>query len=740
MGNKKNIIIAAVLAMLCVGFGIAKADNSNSLTQVDLKRSSAGDTIDVTFYTTGDNSNTVVTRKGNNRYVVLLPNVSSSSSVAPAIAGVKDLISDVDVKHVDDGIGGYTKVTFETTKPINIKTYTKKAAPLTQAQKDTKNIIARQNSASPTVTTTQKEQTTSEKTVANTTKSTEQKTATKPAVSNTTQNTPTTPVKAATPKLIPIEVPKPKTAAKPKENKVASITTQPKVEPKVQPKVEQKIQTNTQQKPTEQQKSQPNAFVDSSYVPKMKFDENGKRLMDLEPRVSHSSNNAPSDIIIPDSVGDNVALAEDSASIQDTSIADDGTSNKKHFPIWILLAGGSIISLGIIYLIFDAMRNASEKDATRLESFFSLSAKNQAKRRRREYYDIVNNDNLNWQEKYKLYTEKEKQYAPKKQNSDMSYVTDLGASKKAIIMPNKEVDETPKPTPRPKVVDKLAQTIQRPEKSHNDIIREKLQAKISQMEHAFAQTPTLKEPVDVPTGVQSEDSTILHSFSDIKLKSFSKPVTLSETNRSLIEDDREISQNKPLKEGRFVKLKNSPLNVSRRQSASSEVNASDMENKYLSNNGEMKMSKENENYLVSSLDEYLSILDAETPKTTTPVSVVDSLSSIKPVTDTASRGVSNPISRSNAGKSEPYMGGGLIVKSGYNIDSGKGIYLVNMDGVSAIVGRIQGTTFILKKFDRVIDKPLQVRQEDDNVYIVRAGKYKCLVNVSEDRMGTLIEI
>ena len=70
--GKKNIIITAILAALCLGFNIANAQSSNSLTQMDIKKSSASDTVDVTFYTTGENSNSVVSRKANNRYVVLL--------------------------------------------------------------------------------------------------------------------------------------------------------------------------------------------------------------------------------------------------------------------------------------------------------------------------------------------------------------------------------------------------------------------------------------------------------------------------------------------------------------------------------------------------------------------------------------------------------------------------------------------------------------------------------------------
>ena len=59
--------------------------------------------------------------------------------------GVRDLITDVDVKHVNDGMGGYTKVTFGTTKPINIKTHMAKTAPLSQEQKEARALVAKNN-------------------------------------------------------------------------------------------------------------------------------------------------------------------------------------------------------------------------------------------------------------------------------------------------------------------------------------------------------------------------------------------------------------------------------------------------------------------------------------------------------------------------------------------------------------------------------------------------------------------
>lgn len=727
--NKKNIVIAAVLAMLSMGFNPSIADGVSSLLQMDVKKSSVENTVDVTFYTTGELKNSVVTRKSNNRYVVLLPNVSSSSSVAPGIGGVKDLITDIDVKHVNDGIGGYTKVTFGTTKPVNIKTHMKKTNPLTQAQKDSQAIIAKNNTPKPAV----------------------QQTPAKPAqqVSNTQTSKPAAqkpaaaPAKSsATPKITLIDMPKAKTQPVKPKVEVKKVVEQ-KPQPKSQPKIEQsKVETKPQVKPAQT----------NTYVPKMKFDENGKRMIDLEPRVSHAivteqpSKPMNNPLFNVDEPVQNIQTESEPVLEQtETAIETPDTSSRssKHIPIWILSTGGAVALLGILYLVFDAMNHANEKDQTRLNSFFKLSSQNQAKRRRREYYDIVNNDELNWQEKYKLYTEKEERRKVKKAPSAMSYVTDMSGLKKAVIEPEKQ-QEVVKPQEKIQLPQSLQNNIaEKQEKTHDDIVREKLQAKISQMEHSLAQTPSLKEPEEVSNSVKSEDDVIMNKISDVKLKSFSKPIGLKEANRILSDKDKKSSRNKSYKEGRFVKLKNSPLSVNRRQSAATDLNISDLigtGNKYLTNNGEMKMNKEKENYLLSSLDEYLSILDTEEKPT-----VADTLAKVKSSNSEAmSRsGVTNPISRASnpmaGNNNKPYMNG-LIVKSGYNIDSEKGFYVVNIDGVSALVGRIKDSIFILKKFDHVVDKPIQVRPDDNNVYIVRVGKFKCLVDVSKEKMGTLIEI
>ena len=755
MISKKNIITVAIVASLMTGIStVAEANTTNNLLQMDVKRSSATDSVDVTFYTTGDSSNSIVSRKSNNRYVVLLPNVSGSSSVAPGIGGVKDLITDVDVKHVDDGIGGYMKVTFGTTKPINIKTYIKKTAPLTQAQKDYKALIAQNNIKPATQTAQQHKKPATPQPAVNkqpAQKVTPQPVAqTKPANNaktnnNTTKTTQKTETKAITlPKISLTTITPPK---------VKFEQPKPKVE---QPKVTPKAKTVTKPIQIPHQEKVVNSAVHpvDNYVPKMKFDENGKRQIDLEPRINHeiarntTTNNSN---IVENLAPQNNDQIQETTPVQDiqTNTTQNVDTNKQshHFPMWMILAGGLGLFVVAMFLVFDAISHASHKNTDRLKSFFTISNSNQMKRKRKEFQDIIDDENLNWQEKYKKYSEKDKKNNPVKQSQDMSYVTDISATKKAIITPDMNIPSKSVPTLNSRHQINGIPNIQ--SRNTNDI-REKLQAQISQMEHSLSQTPNIEPPEDVITGVHSEDDTIMNKFSDIKLKSFAKSVNLKQTHRTLLDEDEKQTRNKSFKEGRFVKLKNSPLSVNKRKSASSQLEVSDVMDsgrKYLTNNnnGEMKMDKQNGNYLLSSLDEYLSILDSEDTKQTT--AVAESLSKVRPETNVMSRsGITNPISRgsnpmtkSNKSEHSHYMNG-LIVKSGYNIDSEKGFYLVNMDGVSALVGRIKDDIFILKKFNYVVDKPLQVRQDYGSVYIVKAGGFKCLVDVAKDKMGTLIEI
>ena len=66
--------------------------------------------------------------------------------------------------------------------------------------------------------------------------------------------------------------------------------------------------------------------------------------------------------------------------------------------------------------------------------------------------------------------------------------------------------------------------------------------------------------------------------------------------------------------------------------------------------------------------------------------------------------------------------------------------MVNLDGKSALIGKVNDEITVLKKYDKVIDKPLQVRHDNANVYMVKSEGFKSLVEVNDDKMGVLIEL
>ncbi len=160
---------------------------------------------------------------------------------------------------------------------------------------------------------------------------------------------------------------------------------------------------------------------------------------------------------------------------------------------------------------------------------------------KREYQNIMNAEGLNWQERFKSYTEKDNQINKQSQSKDATYVTDLSGTKKAIVEP--KID-APKTVNKPKTalnntvpakpasgknLKTVLDSINNIPENKDTNINSKLQAKISQMEHALSQTPSLEPPADVMNALMSEDDAIMNSINNVKLKSFGKSLNLKET-------------------------------------------------------------------------------------------------------------------------------------------------------------------------------------------------------------------
>lgn len=150
-------------------------------------------------------------------------------------------------------------------------------------------------------------------------------------------------------------------------------------------------------------------------------------------------------------------------------------------------------------------------------------------------------------------------------------------------------------------------------------------------------------------------------------------------------------------------------------------------------------------YSMATIEEFFALTDDQSKVTASEElsnKVAGSLANIKPsmkIQKASPKKMTNPISQLKSESQENYING-LIVKSGFNIDKDKGFYLVNLDGEMALIGRIKEEIFVLKKFDRPIEKPLQVRQDNPNVYMVKTDGFRSLVEVNDNNMGVLIEL
>ena len=624
MINKKSIL--AIATLMCMTVASVSASN---LVQMDIKKSSDNE-VDVTFYTTGTSGNAMVTRKSNNKYVVLMPSVAGSGTSTPDLSAVKDLITNVDVKNVDDGMSGYTKVTFITTKPVNIKTHMQKAAPLTQEEKAAKDIIA------------------------------QVKTHPKQTVA------PVEP-KKDTPKVKVTSSPAQPVIDKPIETTAKKIGT---VLPKTLNKEDKQVK--------EEAKSIP--------VPVEKV-ETPEVLKDVQNKFD-------------------IKEVEKIEKISNTTDSRAKNTNSG----WALV----ILPLLGLYLLAKMIRNSIQKSNVLRASFAEhLAEKPHVKE---NYDDIIGNKELNWQERYRKFVEESKGNV---KNYKYNFI-------KTETAPEVQVSEINK--------------------------------KRIELEKTLAKTPDIYEnnqidiSEDIKPEVQSEDDSISSELREIKFTSFAKPISLHTTQRNRVK--KSLPKMPKAKEGKFVKLQENPLNRTSRRFNNANLKVSDLiktGSQYLpeENNDLEKIDKE-QNYIMSSLDEYFAILDKEQSldsirsKDDLSQKVAASLAQVKPsmnmnknmATSRSRKVASNPIVQKT--QSESYLDG-LIVKSGYNIDDNKGFYLVNLDGVNALVGRVKDEIFVLKKFDESVDK-LQVRLDNENVYMVKAGDFKSLVDVDENKMGVLIEL
>ncbi len=699
MIKKKNILSAILLLGLALSPVSYVGASDNALVQMDIKKS-AGDSVDVTLFTTGTSSeHPVVTKKSDNKYVILMPNVSGSQSGKPDLAGISDIVSDVDIKSVDDGTGGYTKVTLITKKPVNIKTNMQTSGPVTPEQTEYRQLIAKARANGIKTS----------RIPSNEVPVSEQKKEKEPPKTVVTVN------KAKNPEIKPAQKNTAKTAIKFKE--VSADELMKKHTPA----------------PTKTVKLEPVEIKESSSAPKIseKLPEANEAIKtEMDEQIKKSEEKAKTEA---------AATAATTTATAAKSSADTQKSSHK-FPYGLAIALLPILGLmALIKMIRTSVQRSNILKQSFMENLNNRPAVPE------NYDEIITNEELSWQEKYNKYLDKSapaqtETAKPKKQSRY-----------KFISMPqqNDEIEEKRA---------ELERTMAAPaaEKEPKQTIKPKaIVTSIEKIEKLDDKPPVISEVEPSPKLIKSEDNVIHEEMTKtIKLKAFASGVSLEETSRRkslnkkaaqmLSEEDSEV---------KIKPLRNSKLSSSVRRLSDANLKMADVTEKGI------EEVKAEQDYVMTSVDEYLSMLDndvkteqiSEAPaRVTSPVSraektsVAASLAQVKPSMKyqkphiNTSNEFSNPITQNSETK-KSYLDG-LIVKSGFNIDENRGFYVVNVDGTSALVGRVKDEVFVLKKFDNNVEKPLQVRRDQPNVFMVKADGYRSLVKVDEEKMGVLVEM
>lgn len=124
---KKNIFrffyLTAFLGILAVAqIAFAQDLFQNSLLKMDVLLTSSGG-VKMNLYTNKPyNEALTVNQKGENEYVILLPETSNSMTASPILNSVAQIVKGISVKtqQYEGATKGYTKITIRTTKPIQI--------------------------------------------------------------------------------------------------------------------------------------------------------------------------------------------------------------------------------------------------------------------------------------------------------------------------------------------------------------------------------------------------------------------------------------------------------------------------------------------------------------------------------------------------------------------------------------------------------------------------------------------
>ena len=669
----------------------------NNVVDVKVNKES-GNSVKVTIYTDKPYTEpVVVNKKANNKYVILMPETKSVLKSAPTVTNGAGTVSNVSVNtQAVSGGKGYTKIIITSEKAINV-------VPRTQQMTGAKVV----DKPSTTVT-----------------KLNPNKPVTTTAKPTTQAAKPTTQKPAATTK----------TAQKPKQEVKKTVQQKPITKPvvKTQPPVKVAVQptkpvVNTKTVPTAQKPSQQPIDILENEIKTGKNSE-------------HTINNEPDSVLENEIKGNILKKQEEQQQLKKKkkkrqviyetekgSVLESIKAVLKDFEqigLWklLLLAGAITFPVIVIMLILAMDKRINKKIALSFKREDDeqidyqqpvapqpqFTQNNTAGQETFNSFDEMLNKvdepipSFHEEQLHKAEYERFEQSVRENQEfnndfEDSDFENNINSELESVVEDVQQVNQTyvvePEPIQEPEIIEENAQEktyvepvdmIQTPE-----IIEEK--EEIEQKPADVVQEPENQlEPYN-PDGYLSDFSQVQDGdfFDELVIQ------TMADNNKSGLPDESPADEI-------FNYMSDEPENI-----------AADL--------------KQN-----STPDYKPQYENTEQEKIVEPVAQVTN-----PIQETPVNEVKEP-EQEETEESE------LTMLTEAKINDNSGLYLVNYENFSSLVGHIKDDYFVIKKFDDVVNSRIILKEteklKDATRYLVRVGKNKMVVEVSETSMSRLLDL
>lgn len=651
---------------------------------VDVKvNKEAGNSVKVTIYTDKPyNEPVVVNKKANNKYVILMPETKSALKSAPTVTNGAGTVSNVSVNtQAVSGGKGYTKIIITSEKAINVVPRTQQLSGVKVVDKPS-TTVTKLNTNKPVTTTTK---------------------PTAQAAKPTTQK-PATTKKAQKPKQEVKKVTQPKPVVKTQPPvKVAAQPTKPAATPK--PVATQK----TTQQPIDILENEVKTGKNSDHVINNEHDS----VLENEIQGNILKKQDGTDLQQYKNKKQNISDSDKGSVIENIKTVLKGF---EQIGLWkvLLLAGAITFPVIIIMLILAMDKKINKK--------ISLSFK-------REDEEQIN---------YQQPINPQSQVPPVVQNN----TADQGTFNSFDELLNK--------------VDEPVQSFHEEQLHKAEYERFEQSVKENQQSDYNKEFNNDFEDSDFENNINSELESVVEDVQQVNQASVVEPEIVQEPEQSLEpapsvepeqhEEVQPISEIPQVAEEPEKPLE--PYNPDGYLSDFSQVQDSDFFDELVI----QTMADNNKDGLPeeSPADEIFNYMSDETTELpeekqfVQPAENTNAGAIPENVTETTAQ-VTNPIQEKPAEEvKEEETDDELTMLTEAKINDNAGLYLVNYENFSSLVGHIKDDYFVIKKFDDIVNSRIILKEteklKDATRYLVRVGKNKMVVEVSETSMNRLLDL